>query len=323
MEVNINIRMDPEELAILKGNKSHNGNGKKQNVKAAEGNTQEPKEELGESNSGGINYQDYREEFVEWLYKNVNDDSARQYVRDMDNTLLGVEIEEPNQLAKIFGEKSHHYKIAVRDFLKFLVRNGYYKASEIYDYQNVVKIPTNSVRTNRFTDTDAILKALNTVNGEKSLMIKLLGYTGLRMSEGMLLLENFNEENLEFNGDVACYNMEEIMQLKTKSENNTKNTFDAFMPAEFASKLERTSIGKGKLKGDRLANGIIYANQLRKWHTNFLKAQIREKELNFGVAPETVINYVQGRVSKSILSRHYLDLKEDAVKLYEGLEFPF
>lgn len=203
------------------------------------------------------------------------------------------------------------------------MQSGYYKSSEVMDYQNVIKVSSSNVRVNRFTDTEAILKALNTVNGNKELIIRLLGYSGLRLSEGLLLLNNFDESNLETHGEVACYNMEEIMKLKSKSDHNTKNTFDAFMPTEFAEKLDRVEISRGKYKGDRLANGIVYANQLRKWNTNFLKQEIQEKGLSFGVAPEIIIDYIQGRVSKSVISKHYLDLKGDAVKLYQEAEFPF
>lgn len=326
MEMNISIRMSPEELAILKGIKKHNGNGKKDKLKNAEGETQEFIQELEEKDEGegeGINYKDFRDEFVEWLYNRINDETAGQYVRDLDRTLLTQEIETPNQLSNLFADTPNHCRIAARNFLKFLIERGYYKASEMLDYQNVIKVDSSSVRTNRFTDTDAILSALQEVNGNKEFMIKLLGYSGLRLSEGILLLNNFNEDDLEFVDGVACYNMEEVMKLKSKSDHNTKNTFDAFFPTYFAEKLEQMNVNQGMFKGDRLAKGIIYANQLRKWNTNYLKMQIREKEINLGIAPETVINYIQGRVSKGILQRHYLDLKQDAIDLYKQIEFPF
>lgn len=324
MEVNISIRMSLEELAILKGVKKHNGNGKKNQVKTAEGETQDFAQELEEKDKGeGINYKQLRDEFVEWLYSRINDETAGQYVRDLDRRLLSQEIETPNQLSNLFADTPNHCRIAVRNFMKFLIERGYFKASEMLDYQNVIKVDSSNVRTNRFTDTDAILRALQEVDRNKKFMIKLLGYSGLRLSEGVLLLNNFKQDDLEFVDGVACYNMEEIMKLKTKSNHNTKNTFDAFFPASFAERLEQMNVKNGMFKGDRLAKGIIHANQLRKWNTNFLKMQIREKDINLGIAPETVINYIQGRVSKSILQRHYLDLKQDALDLYKQIEFPF
>lgn len=104
MEININIRMSPEELAILKGVESHNGNGNLGIEKVEEIN----RPELEHSNNGngngyGINYSDYRDEFVEWLYNNINDDSAKQYSKDLDTTIYGVPIERPNQLSKMFS----------------------------------------------------------------------------------------------------------------------------------------------------------------------------------------------------------------------------
>jgi len=257
-----------------------------------------------------IDYQKYREEFIEWI-KKESPSTAKEYIRHLDKLIGDKKINTPHELAEIFEDKSKNAKVAIRNFMRFLIRKGYRTKSQLIDFQEVIKVPKSGVRDpdKAFTTTEKILEALEHVKGDevRTTMIKLLAFTGLRLREAVALLNDFDEKNLEIVGKVARYKLHKV--------GKSKKAFYAFMPAEFAKKLKRMKVTESMFKGDRLAGGIILPNMLRKWNANFLKSQ--------GIS-EVDIDFIQGRTPEKIIAKHYLMLLDTATKLYEKVvdKFP-
>mgnify|MGYP000660356321 CR=1 FL=1 len=267
-----------------------------------------------------IDFDRYKEEFKEWIFERNDEETARRYYKYCDELLGGKKINHPSELANIIEGLSKNRKAAIRAFLRFLIEKGYRTKSQLIDFQAVIKIPKSGIRpsSEAFTTTDKIIEALRTVKSDKKkLMIRLLAYTGLRLSEAVDLLKNLNPKELTIKGKIAKYDLlamyKRIGSKKAKFE-ATKRAWIAYMPAEFAKQLKRMDVTETMFKGDKLANGIIHANQLRKWHADFLDEH--------GV-PEDVIEFLQGKTPEKILRKHYKDLEKKADKYYEKIEFPF
>ena len=258
-----------------------------------------------------INYDLYKEEFIPWLYEQTPT-VAEDYLRRLDRLISGKEINNPDELYNIFRDESKNSKVAIRNFMRFLIQTGKRKASELIDFQAVIKIPKSGIReaSKAFTTDEKIIEALEKVKDEKKiLMIKLLAYSGIRLSEAVNLLRNFDSVKLEVNGKVARYEIHKV--------GGTKNTFFAYMPKNFAKELRKiTGITESTFKGNKLAYGIILPNMLRKWNANFLDEQSID---------EKYIDFFQGRTPEKILRKHYLELMSKADQEYAKIvdKFPF
>ena len=196
--------------------------------------------------------------------------------------------------------------------MKFLIERGYRTKSQLIDFQAVIKIPKSGVREHKkaFTTTEKIQEALDKVKDEKKrLMIKLLAYSGLRLSEAVNMLRTFDPSKLVVQGKIARY---ELLKL-----GRTKKAFWAYMPASFARQLKKfPGIKETTFKGEKLANRTILPNMLRKWNAMFLRQHGIEND---------IIDFIQGRTSERMLQRHYLDLLNEGDKAYSKIvdKFPF
>jgi intergrase/recombinase len=101
----------------------------------------------------------------------------------------------------------------------------------------------------------------------------------------------------------------------------TKHAFWAYMPASFAKQLKRfEGVEDTTFAGEKLANRIILPNQLRKWNAKFLTRQKFGKDY-----PELrLIDFVQGRVPKTMLREYYIEMLEFADDEYARIvdKFP-
>ncbi len=252
-----------------------------------------------------------------------------KYIKYLDRMLSGKVIKHPRELAAIVADKTRHHKVAVRDFLKFLIEKGYFTKSQIIDYQEVVKLERTGIRpaSQAFTTTDKIIQAyeyLKSINSKKIVILKLLTYSGLRLTEACDLLSNFRADELAIMEDkgIARYDLlamyKRIGSSKARAE-VTKRAWVAYMPLEFAKQLMEIcpldNISEEALKGKRFAKGIVLPNQFRKWFSNHLK--------DLGV-PERVIEFMTGKTSERVLRQFYFDLLKEADEWYSRIvdKFP-
>ncbi|RLI81635.1 hypothetical protein DRP04_05685 [Archaeoglobales archaeon] len=239
---------------------------------------------------------------------------ADRYINNLDKTIAGKKINDPSELAKLFEGKSKHYKVAVRDFMKFLIEKGYRRYSQLVDFQAVIKIPSSGIRpsSEKFTTAERIIEAYNLADETRKLVIKLLVYTGQRLIEIVDLLNNFDERELVILEDLGIARYDLLAMYKRIGSNKanaeqTKRAWVAYMPADFARQLKRVQVSYDSLKGENLANNIVQPNQLRSWFSDFMDEQ--------GV-PEDVIEFMTGKTPENILRKHYKNLEKKADRHY-------
>ncbi len=81
----------------------------------------------------------------------------------------------------------------------------------------MIKVPKSRVREpeKAFTTTEKILEALEKVKDEKrKLRIKLLAYSGIRLSEAVNLLKTFDPNKLEIIGKIVSYPLHKLGKTK-------------------------------------------------------------------------------------------------------------
>ncbi len=284
-------------------------------------------------------------EFIEWL-KVESPSNVSKYSSKLNKVLLGKTVTNPQELRKILEpyiqKRDRHALNAVRTFLRFLVKTGRMKASEVEDYRAV--IPT--IKTNAKSETEKaitpeeIVKAYRSIQGEeetrriRQLLFKILAFSGLRITEAIALLNQFNVEIVErsynaFNipkhirEKVAIYDMETVKIQGRKEE--TKRTYVAIFPKELVSELVWfRSLGKNAtrrlLDPERMftPDSKIKPKLLRTFHMNFLNDNAFSVE---GVPADVyrIIEFMQGRTHKDVGGRNYRANVQTAVRLYYGL----
>lgn len=294
-----------------------------------------------------LEYSKHRNEFIEWLSSTRNDRVWKRYVRYLDQLLLGRTIATPRELAELIkqyeaekGKMSRHRKIAIRNYLNFLVKKGYYRKSQVIDYYPLLELDRGGIRpaTQSFTTDDKIREAHNyllQLGDEKRLLIfYLLLFSGVRLTEACDIVNNFDSSELTVHNKIAYYDMlsmyKRISDTKAKAE-QSKRAWVAFMPVWVAERLQlqlqlqsqsqsqsqskNLRVNEANLRGRHFCNGIILPNMLRKWFSNFLARQ--------GVE-EKIIEFMTGKTSEKILRRHYLELLQESINVYEKIvdKFP-
>ncbi len=132
----------------------------------------------------------------------------------------------------------------------------------------------------------------------------MLVYSGIRLSQAVEMLANFDVQNLiviEEKG-IARY------PIISTSKGN-KRGFFAYMPADFAKKLRKIEISYSRAK-DLIKHERVSANTIRKWHYNFL--------IMHGVPPE-VADFIQGRRPANVGAMHYLAKARQADEFYSKI----
>ncbi|WP_048085924.1 integrase [Archaeoglobus veneficus] len=171
-----------------------------------------------------IDYDRYRDEFVHWMREEKKLKNWKEYAGKLDKLLKGKKINSPQKLYEIFKDEPKTSKVAIKDFMKFLIETGKRTKSQLIDFQAVIKIPKSGIRpaSEAFTTTEKIIEALKEVKDEKKrLMIKLLAYSGLRLSEAVELLKNFNPKELTILPDlgIARYDLLAMYKRVGRSPN--------------------------------------------------------------------------------------------------------
>jgi len=165
-------------------------------------------------------------------------------------------------------------------------------------YRKVVKIPrTNS--DNYIPDDSKVIETFRKIKDERyRILYKLLAYSGIRLKEAIFLLNNFDEEKLIINEEIAKYPL--------SLDRRTKKSYYAYMPREFALELRKMKINEDASKQYLRRRGLS-PKYLRKWNYNFLIIN--------GV-PESVADFIQGRASFTVGSMHYLAKVKQADEWY-------
>ena len=284
------------------------------------------------SNLAVLDYSRHRNEFIEWVSKDRLPKTWQRYVKFLDEILIEKVIKSPKELAEHLrkferrtGKKvERHRKLAIRNYLNFLVESGKARKSQVIDYYPVLKLEKTGIReaSKSFTTEENIIKAhkhLKERNDEARLLtFYLMLFGGLRLTEACDVLNNFNKEELTVIGNIARYDLlqmyKRINSTKAKAD-KSKRAWVVYMPVWIAEKLRRIEIKEDILRGRHFCNGIILPNMLRKFFSNFLKDN--------GVE-ERIIEFMTGKTAEKILRQFYFELLRDSDEEYARIvdKFP-
>ena len=256
---------------------------------------------LGDQNQC-INYSVLRKDFVNWIYKRVDSETAKKYVRYLDRYLTGFTIQEINDLIainQVVKSGWNWYAKAVRNLINYCVEIGIISKEQANDLKETLKLKKTGFDTYVPSDEE-VKRVLSTCNRfEMKLLMKLIYYSGIRIREALKILNQFDETKLHFVEDVAYYDMD--------WERGSKRAFKAFIPAKFAKELKRVNITEDAAHHYFRSTIRLPLKYGRNW---FVDKMIK------GGIQESIIRFMIGHSNGSVLMTSYLEKLNNSIHAY-------
>ena len=186
--------------------------------------------------------------------------------------------------------------LAYRLAIHYLYESG---EVDLRHYLDMLKVPKTEIDLYVPSIEDVITSLKRIDRGDVRKAYLILISSGIRLSECIKLLNIYEKSELIQRGTVFLYPLNWVRGYKS--------VFYAFIPETIAVRLERI-----KLSRNMVSNYCIRRNLVR---PKYLRKFMATKMFELGV-PSEVIDFIQGRVPRSILARHYLKLQTIAVKEY-------
>jgi len=125
--------------------------------------------------------------------------------------------------------------------------------------------------------------------------------SGIRLSEAVLFLGTFKRDKLiEVDNSIVKYPISALRK--------TKRIFYIYMPSSIARSLREVNMTRDVVSRYAIRWNLIRPKYIRKF--------VAQKMFELGIDPLT-IDFIQGRVPRSVLARHYLNLSYLADKQYK------
>jgi len=246
----------------------------------------------------------YKEQFTEWLSRRVATQTAKDYLNALTKFFDKYTIRTIRDLRKASEELNYkkNYMKGLRNFINFLVEEEILDEGTATLLKRPLKIKRGTPRQ-VFITTEELKEAYNYLkekHGESAeVLLKLLVFTGLRLSQVVRLLNSYDQKNLVVvNDKVARYPMLSLSR-------GHKKAFWAYMPADFALNLRKMDItyymGQTRTVYERVSPSTI-----RKWQYDVLT-----DHMSFEIA-----DFIQGRSAQTVGERHYSNLTKKADEAY-------
>jgi intergrase/recombinase len=148
-----------------------------------------------------------------------------------------------------------------------------------------------------------MIKNYEIIKDHKALKIvyMILATSGIRYVECIDFLRTFDKNKFIVNDKYASYNVSELR--------HTKNVNNIYIPKFVYDQLSSFPNSYHSLRVRMTKKGAIFSlKYLRKWNYNFLL---------YNNVPESVADFIQGRVNKTIAGNHYLAKSQQANFWYE------
>jgi intergrase/recombinase len=122
------------------------------------------------------------------------------------------------------------YAKAVRNYINFLEEKGMISISQAQEWKQPLRLKRAGTDT-WVPPNELIQDKLKTCeNGTNLRLLKILLYSGIRITEAKHIMENFDKKKLHINGDVAYYDID--------WSRGCKNANKAIMPVSVALTLQ-------------------------------------------------------------------------------------
>ena len=249
-------------------------------------------------------YNSVYNEFESWLKnQNFSDDYRISVINYIKKFI--VEDTPIEELREIINKTVPYFGISVRVYLNFLMSQQYLTEEQGAVFKKTIK--RKKANSDIFVpETEDVIKAFNNLQDERDkTLFKLLAFSGIRLTELMKTLSEFDRDELVLNEKIAKYSL--------GWRRGKKNSNYVYLPKQFALTLNKIPITKKTILSVGWKSGLN-CKYLRKWQYNFLIIN--------GV-PESVADYIQGRTPETVGSMHYLSRVKQADYWYEKVVTEF
>ncbi|WP_167890281.1 integrase [Thermococcus sp. 18S1] len=260
-------------------------------------------------NEGGIwEYAGVKGEFGEWLHKRkgLADRTRREYVRRLEKFFNKYKIRTLHDLEAALEAEGNPRNLAkaLRNYIAFLLEKGV--IDEAYYNELKKRIVIRSTGTDLYVPDDAEVRGWYEKRGEweepYQLVFELILFSGIRVSEALKVLSEFEPSRLHINDQYAYYDL--------GWSRGSKKSWVVFMPPELANRLKRLTVTD---------DGVYSYFSKRKIHLKYLRKWFINKALEAG-APVNVVKFLAGHsLSGDITSLHYIDMLGQARRYYPDI----
>ncbi|ASJ16741.1 hypothetical protein A3L04_06470 [Thermococcus chitonophagus] len=263
---------------------------------------------------------------MEWLSAQVkagalSEETASEYARALRKFFDKYSPHSVGELEKALAKENYkrHLCKALRKFVQFLRSKKIISPVLAEELKDAIPIKATKESKIRIS-TEELLEAWEYHKKHSDevtqLFFKILVFSGARLRAVHKMLTNFDPSKVIFPPKYP-----NIAKYAIIERRGTKATLFIYMPADIIKELRSVEIKEDTI-GKRLRYGRVNASTIRKWHATFLSMH--------GVK-DHIIDYIQSRVPRTVLEKHYLDLEleadeayskvvDDLKKVLEGLE---
>ena len=208
-----------------------------------------------------------------------------RYLKPIENK----EIHVLSELREIASNSSSSMVLTViRAYVNFLLDNEIINEESAIYFRKA--LPSRKTNPDGYVPTDNDIKrAYQGIENERDrLLFQVLAFSGIRVTELVRMLREFDKSKLITDGEISKYPL-------NYNRGNKRSQY-VYMPTELAMKLHRFYIHKDTVSSSLRKYGTA-PKYLRKWFYNFLI---------INNVPESVADFIEGRAPESVGSMHYL-----------------
>jgi intergrase/recombinase len=242
----------------------------------------------------------YNRELKKWMdqkgFSQGYKSDIQRYLKPIENK----EIHVLSELREIASNSSSSMVLTViRAYINFLLDNEIISEETAIYFRKA--LPSRKTNPDGYVPTDNDIKrAYQGIENERDrLLFQVLAFSGIRVTELVKMLMEFNKSKLITDDKISKYPL-------NYNRGNKRSQY-VYMPTELAMKLHRFYIHKDTVSSNIRKYGVA-PKYLRKWFYNFLI---------INNVPESVADFIEGRAPESVGSMHYLSRVKQADYWYK------
>jgi len=262
-----------------------------------------------------VRWDDVREEFMAWSERIAghSEKHRRDLVSYLDRYLSGREIrsdEDIRALLMACERGRRHLQLALKNLFKFLEWKGW-PEELLARWRKLVKVENTNEDCNVPSEEDLVVSLRELAKGQAKywVLYNVLLDSGIRLSHAVQLLNTWDDSRLKEHDGYYTYAL-------GKTSGTKRQPFVFLTPytvqliRALRSSGQLGQIGENAAKvyyRKRAKKGVVLAKYVRKF--------VFTKLVALGV-PESVADFIQGRVAKTVGARSYLAKLELAKQHY-------
>ncbi len=173
--------------------------------------------------SENLLYDEVRDDFKNWLLRRMSEATAKCYVSYLDRHLSDSKIEGIDDLLNIsagIDSGWNWYAKSVRNLINYYWENRLISKEWGIELKETLKL--KKIGTDTYVPSDGVVQSmlLKCNNPDMQLLMQLVYFSGIRVTEAVKILNEFDPKRMHQDGDVTYYDID--------WERGTKKAFKAF-----------------------------------------------------------------------------------------------